>query len=34
MQSYESVLFADTTLVLSTTSDLFKFLQGMSSGTN
>ena len=34
MQSYESVLSSETTLVLSTNSDLFKFLKGMSSGTN
>jgi membrane protease subunit HflC len=34
MQSYESVLSPETTLVLSTNSDLFKFLKGMSSGTN
>lgn len=30
MQSYESALSSDTTLVLSTNSDLFKFLKGMS----
>jgi membrane protease subunit HflC len=34
MQSYESVLSNETTLVLSTNSDLFKFLKGMSPGTN
>ena len=34
MQSYESVLSNETTVVLSTNSDLFKFLKGMSSGTN
>jgi len=34
MQSYESILSDETTLVLSTTSDLFKFLQGMSPSTN
>ena len=30
MQSYKSVISEDTTLVLSTSSDLFKFLKGMS----
>ncbi len=30
MQSYASILSSETTLVLSTTSDLFKFLKGMS----
>jgi membrane protease subunit HflC len=30
MQSYESIISADTTLVLSTNSDLFKFLKGMT----
>jgi len=34
MQSYESILSDETTLVLSTKSDLFKFLQGMSPGTD
>lgn len=34
MQSYESILSSETTLVLSTNSDLFKFLNGMSPGTN
>jgi membrane protease subunit HflC len=34
MQSYESVLSNETTLVLSTNSDLFKFLKGMSPGKN
>ncbi len=34
MQSYESILSTETTLVLSTNSDLFKFLNGMSPGTN
>lgn len=34
VQSYESILSNETTLVLSTNSDLFKFLKGMSSGTN
>lgn len=33
MQSYKSILSNETTLVLSTKSDLFKFLQGMSPGT-
>jgi membrane protease subunit HflC len=32
MQSYKSILSTETTLVLSTKSDLFKFLQGMSPG--
>jgi modulator of FtsH protease HflC len=30
MQSYESMIAENTTLVLSTDSDLFKFLKGMS----
>jgi hypothetical protein len=30
MQSYKSIIAEDTTLVLSTDSDLFKFLKGMS----
>jgi len=30
MQSYKSIITADTTLVLSTGSDLFKFLKGMT----
>jgi membrane protease subunit HflC len=34
MQSYESILSDETTLVLSTNSDLFKFLTGMSPGKN
>jgi len=34
MQSYDSILSNETTLVLSTTSDLFQFLRGMSPGTN
>jgi membrane protease subunit HflC len=32
MQSYKSILAENTTLVLSTDSDLFKFLKGMSPG--
>jgi membrane protease subunit HflC len=32
MQSYRSIIAANTTLVLSTDSDLFKFLKGMSPG--
>jgi membrane protease subunit HflC len=31
MQSYKSIIGANTTLVLSTRSDLFKFLEGMTS---
>ena len=31
MQSYKSIIAENTTLVLSTSSDLFKFLKGMSS---
>ena len=31
MQAYKSIITADSTLVLSTDSDLFKFLKGMSS---
>jgi membrane protease subunit HflC len=34
MQSYKSILSNETTLVLSTNSDLFKFLKGMSPGKN
>ena len=34
MQSYESILSKETTLVLSTNSDLLKFLKEMSPGTN
>jgi membrane protease subunit HflC len=34
MQSYESILSDESTLVLSTNSDLFKFLTGMSPGTD
>jgi membrane protease subunit HflC len=30
MQSYKSIIAEDTTLVLSTDSDLFKFLKGMA----
>ena len=30
MQSYKSIIAENTTLVLSTGSDLFKFLKGMS----
>ena len=32
LQAYKSVIAADTTLVLTTESDLFKFLKGMSPG--
>ena len=32
MQSYRSIIAANTTLLLSTESDLFKFLKGMSPG--
>ena len=32
MQSYSSIISKDTTLVLSTDSDLFKFLKGMNAG--
>ena len=32
MQSYKSIIAENTTLVLSTDSDLFKFLKGMSPG--
>jgi membrane protease subunit HflC len=32
MQAYKSIIAQNTTLVLSTDSDLFKFLKGMSSG--
>ncbi len=32
MQSYQSIIANDTTLVLSTDSDLFKFLKGMDAG--
>jgi membrane protease subunit HflC len=32
MQSYKSVISSNTTLVLSTKSDLFKFLKGMTPG--
>ena len=31
MQSYKSIIAKDTTLVLSTESDLFKFLKGMNA---
>jgi membrane protease subunit HflC len=30
MQSYKSIIAENTTLVLSTSSDLFKFLKGMA----
>ena len=30
MQAYKSIIAKDTTLVLSTNSDLFKFLKSMS----
>jgi membrane protease subunit HflC len=30
MQAYKSIIAENTTLVLSTDSDLFKFLEGMS----
>jgi membrane protease subunit HflC len=30
MQAYKSIIAENTTLVLSTDSDLFKFLKGMS----
>jgi membrane protease subunit HflC len=32
MQAYEALIAENTTLVLSTESDLFKFLKGMSPG--
>jgi membrane protease subunit HflC len=32
MQAYKSIIAQNTTLVLSTDSDLFKFLKGMSPG--
>ena len=31
MQSYKSIIGENTTLVLSTDSDLFKFLKGMNA---
>jgi modulator of FtsH protease HflC len=34
MQSYKSVIAENTTLVLSTGSDLFKFLEGMTPDGN
>ena len=34
MQSYKSIIAENTTLVLSTDSDLFKFLQSMTPGDN
>ena len=34
MQSYKSIIADNTTLVLSTDSDLFKFLKGMSPGSD
>ena len=33
MQSYESIIGENTTLVLSTDSEMFKFLKGMTPGT-
>ena len=33
MESYKTVIAANTTLMLSTESDLFKFLKGMSPGS-
>ena len=33
MQSYQSIIGENTTLVLSTDSELFKFLKGMTPGT-
>jgi modulator of FtsH protease HflC len=34
MQAYKTIIAKDTTLVLSTESDLFKFLKGMNTGGN
>jgi membrane protease subunit HflC len=34
MQSYKSIIAENTTLVLSTDSDLFKFLKGMTPDGN
>lgn len=34
MQSYKSIIAENTTLVLSTDSDLFKYLKGMNPGVN
>jgi hypothetical protein len=34
MQSYKSIIGGNTTLVLSTGSDLFKFLEGMTPEGN
>jgi membrane protease subunit HflC len=34
MQSYESIMAENTTLLVSTDSDLFKFLKGMAPGGN
>jgi len=34
MQSYKSIIGANSTLVLSTRSDLFKFLEGMTPDGN
>ncbi|MEE8212837.1 MAG: protease modulator HflC [Acidiferrobacterales bacterium] len=34
MQSYKAIIDENTTLILSTDSDLFKFLKGMSPGRN
>ena len=32
MQAYQAIIAENTTLVLSTNSELFKFLEGMSPG--
>jgi membrane protease subunit HflC len=34
MQSYKSIIAENTTLVLSTNSDLFKFLKGMAQNSD
>ena len=34
LQSYKSIIGANTTLVLSTRSDLFKFLEGVTPDGN
>ena len=34
MQAYKSIIAENTTLVLSTNSDLFKFLKGMTVNGN
>lgn len=34
MQAYKSMIAKDTTIVLSTDSELFKYLKGMGAGTN